>query len=87
MRVGGVVRRDRPDRLGPKIERGDRRAGVGGGDQAGHQGGQNADQAAGTVEVLLPLRRGQLRDLDFAAARRRVDEGVVAKVDADVRIR
>ena len=41
-------------------------------------------QPAGAVEALVPEALVQRRDLDLAAARRRVDEAVVAEVDAYV---
>ncbi len=48
---------------------------------------QHADETARAVEVLLPVARIDRRDLDLATAPRRMNEPVVAEVDADVRKR
>ena len=69
-----------------QIERRSRHDGIGERrrDDARDQRRQHAHEAPRAVEMLLPVGLRQHGDFHFAAARRCVDETVVAKIDADV---
>ncbi len=62
-----------------------RRGGGGFADEGGDELRKDADHPARAIEPLLPEARVECRHFDLAPAARRVDEAVVAEIDADVR--